>query len=75
MKIETKFDKGETAFIIENDEIVSFPVNGILYEHGTISYSFIKSKALTLMDKDSIIYRDEKKCFKSIDELTNYYRK
>lgn len=74
MTIETKFNKGETAFIIENNDIVSFPVDGIEYKNGTITYSFIKRKALTLMDKDIVVYRDEKNCYKSIDELSNFYK-
>lgn len=74
MTIETKFNKGEKAFIIENDEIICLPVQGIYYSNGSISYSFITSKAVTSMDKDSIAYKDEKKCFKSIDELSNFHK-
>lgn len=74
MTIETKFNQGENVFFIENNDIVSFPVDGIEYKNGTITYSFIKSKALTLMDRDNVVYKDEKNCYKSIDELSNFYK-
>lgn len=74
MTIETRFNKGQTAFIIENDGIISLPVHGIEFKNWIISYTFLKSKALTMADRDNIIYRDEKDCFKSIDELANFYK-
>ena len=74
MTIETLFNKGDKVILIENDKITSFPVKDISYKSGTITYSFVKSKACTSMDEDTIIYRDEKNCFKSIDELANFYK-
>ena len=74
MIIETKFNKGQNAFIIENDGIISLPVHRIEFKDETISYTFLKSKALTMIDRDSFIYRDEKDCFKSIDELSFFYK-
>lgn len=73
MKIETKFNVGENAVIINDNRIAIFPVHGITYTNRTIHYEFIVSKALSMMDKDKIIYRDEEDCFKSIDELVKYY--
>ena len=73
MTIETKFDKGEKAYIINYDKVICLPVNGIEYNNGTINYSFISSKAVTGMDKDTVIYRSEESCFKSITDLANYY--
>jgi hypothetical protein len=82
MTIETRFNKGETVFFIENNAIVSFPVRGIEYrggheviqKNGTITYSFLTSKAPTSLDKDRIVYKNENECFKSIDELANFYK-
>lgn len=73
MKIETKFDVGENAVIINNNRIITIPVHSISYTNKTIHYEFITSKALSMMDRDEIIYRDEEDCFKSINELTKYY--
>ena len=74
MTITTKFDKGEKAFIIDEDKIVCLPVVSISYNSGTVSYSFKAREALTLLNSDKVIHRDEPHCFKSIDELANYYR-
>ena len=74
MTITTKFDKGEKAFIIDEDKIVCLPVVSISYNSGTVSYSFKAREALTLLDSDKVIHRDEPHCFNSIDELANYYR-
>jgi hypothetical protein len=73
MRIETKFDVGENAVIIDNNIIITIPVYNISYINKTIRYEFMTSKALSMMDKDIIIHRDEKECFKSINELTQYY--
>jgi hypothetical protein len=73
MKIETKFDKGENAVIINDNKIITLQVYNISYVHNTINYSFMLSKAPTLMDNDKIIYKDEAECFKSIKELAEYY--
>jgi topoisomerase-4 subunit A len=69
MTIETKFDKGEMAFFIDDESIVSFPVSGIYYDNGIISYSFTTLRALTNLDKDKVVRRNESKCFKSVNEL------
>ncbi len=73
MIIETEFNKGQKVFFIENDDIISLPVNSIEYKNDTVTYSFVKSKALTSMDKDTIIYRDEDKCFASLELMFEHY--
>ena len=74
MTIETKFDKGQKVFLIDNDEIISLPVNGVEYKNGTITYSFIKHKSQTLMDKDTVVYRDEERCFGSIENMVERFK-
>ena len=74
MTIETRFNKGEYAFIIENNKIIFLPVEEIEYSNKTIIYSFITSRAITSLDKDKIVHRDEADCYKSIDELANQYK-
>ncbi|MEA5461551.1 hypothetical protein VB796_20965 [Arcicella sp. LKC2W] len=74
MTIETRFNLKEIAFFIHNNDIVSFPVYGIEYKHGRITYSFMERKSQTLMDNDSIIHIEEKRCYKSIDELAEFYK-
>jgi hypothetical protein len=74
MKIETKFNIGENAFIIDNDKIISLPINGIEYISKTITYSFRIRTASSLIDKDKIIFREEANCYKSIDELSTFYK-
>jgi len=73
MKIETKFEIGENAVLIDCDKIITLPVKGVEYINRTIRYYFCSSKAATNLDKDTIIYRDEDECFKSIKELGEYY--
>ena len=74
MIIETKFDKGDVVFVIEDDDIISLPVMKVSYEDGVVLYSFLKRKSTTLMDRDIIIHRAQKNCFKSIDELATFYK-
>lgn len=74
MTITTKFDKGEKAFIIDENRIVCLPVVSISYNSGTVSYSFRAREALTSLDSDKVIHRDEPHCFKSIDELADFYK-
>jgi hypothetical protein len=74
MTIDTKFNIKDVAFFIEGNEIVSFPVYGIEYKRGSVVYSFMKRKSQTLMDNDSILYIEEKSCFRSIDELADFYK-
>lgn len=75
MNIETKFNIGEKVILIDNDKIVSLPVIDIEYTHKTIHYTFCSKKGLTMMDRDTIIYRDEEECFKNIMELVEFYQK
>lgn len=74
MKIQSRFDVGQSVVFIENNEIVSYPVHEIEYVCRTIRYSFLVSKAINMMDKDKRVVRDEKDCFKSVHELANHYK-
>ena len=73
MIINTKFDKGEKAVIIDNDGIKTLEIIEILYDNYGVKYNLRKSKALTMMDKDIITMRREDDCFKSIQELADFY--
>ena len=73
MTIETKLNNGDNAVFIVNNKIVRFPVRGIEYKNGTITYAFLISKAATSLDRDNYEYKDESNCFKSVKELTEYY--
>jgi len=74
MIINTKFDKGEKAVIIDNDAIKTLEIIEILYDNYGVKYNLLKSKALTMMDKDIITTRREDDCFKSIQELADFYK-
>ncbi len=74
MVINTKFDKGEKAVIIDNDGIKTLEIIEILYDRYGIKYNLLKSKALTMMDKNQTITRREDDCFKSIQELADFYK-
>lgn len=74
MIIQTKFEQGENAFIIYGDKIIKCAIDRISYRYKTIYYSFTVSKGATMMDKDKETEREESECFKSIDELANFYK-
>ena len=74
MIINTKFDKGEKAVIIDNDGVKTLEIIEILYDNYGVKYNLLKSKALTMMDKDIITTRREDDCFKSIQELADFYK-
>lgn len=73
MIIETRFDVDEKTVIIDNDKIITLPVAYIEYTNKSVRYFFCTSKALTSMDKDRYVCKDENECFKSIKELGEYY--
>lgn len=73
MIIETRFEIGEKVVLIDCNIIISLPVKSIEYVNRIIRYSFCTSKAVTNIDSDKIIHRDESECFKSIKELAEYY--
>ena len=75
MIIKTKFEIGEKVVLIDNNIIITLPVKEIEYVHRTIFYLFCKSKAATMLDNDIIIQRCESECFKSVDELAEYYER
>ena len=74
MVINTKFDKGEKAVIIDNDGIKTLEIIEVLYDKYGVKYNLLKSKALTMMDKDIITMRREEECFKSIQELADFHK-
>lgn len=74
MIINTKFDKGEKAVIIDNDGIKTLEIIEILHDNYGVKYNLLKSKALSMMDKDIITSRREDDCFKSIQELADFYK-
>jgi hypothetical protein len=75
MKILTRFNIGNVPYIIDNDKIIHhYPIVGItvvvrLNGHIDISYTLLKNKATQLMDRDTIIYRDEDSCYASSEEI------
>lgn len=75
MKIETKFDVGETVVTISNDKIVTLPV--ISFEHNSVykstKYTLLKYEASNFGDKDEVVIKSEDECFKSLKELTDFY--
>lgn len=73
MKIETRFEIDEEVILIDSNKIVILSVKDIQYTNKTVKYSFLVSSAVSLLDKDKIIYRDEDECFKSAAELIEYY--
>ena len=74
MVINTKFNKGEKAVIIDNDVIKTLEIIEILYDNYGVKYNLLKSKALSMMDKDIVTTRREDDCFKSIQELADFYK-
>lgn len=76
MKIETKFDIGEKVVTIDNNAIVTLPVQEIEYQSvfKSIKYTLLKYKAVNFGDKDGTVIKSENECFKSITELTKYYK-
>tara|TARA_Y100000588_G_C14170700_1_gene889022 strand:+ start:459 stop:704 length:246 start_codon:yes stop_codon:yes gene_type:complete len=74
MKIETKFNKGDKVWTIENDEIVQFPVQDVQYKYGSVSYELETYKSQTIgLDKDRSIMRNEEECFGSIQDLADHF--
>lgn len=76
MKIETKFNVGEEVFTIENNGIQKFPVKDIQV-HVTaftkIRYALLKSRSVNFGDNDSVTTKDEEECFKSLNDMIEYY--
>ncbi|WP_286747847.1 hypothetical protein [Roseivirga sp. UBA1976] len=74
MKIETKFNKGDKVWTIENNQIVQFPIQDVQYKYGAVSYELQTHKSQTIgLDKDRSIIRNEKECFGSIQDLADYF--
>ena len=74
MTITTKFNVGEMVFFIENNEITSCRVSEITYESKRVYYRFITSRAPTTLDRDTVVEKEEKDCFVSIDEMAKHYK-
>ena len=47
MKIETKFNKGDKVWTIENNQIVQFPIQDVQYKYGAVSYELQTHKSQT----------------------------
>ena len=75
MIIETKFNIGECVVTIDNDSIVTLPIQKIEYnsEYGSIKYTLLKYKAAIFGDKDGIAVKTENECFESIGKLAEHY--
>ena len=75
MVITTKFDVNQYVFVIESNEIKNMQIASIICENKQVSYTLLKQKAFSMMDKDVFIVKDEKNCFSSIKQLADFYKK
>ncbi|MHB8871669.1 MAG: hypothetical protein ACYC5G_04410 [Candidatus Doudnabacteria bacterium] len=75
MIIETKFNIGECVVTIDNNSIVTLPIQEIDYssKFNSIKYTLLKYKATSFGDKDGIAVKTENECFESIVKLAEYY--
>ena len=69
MTIETKYNKNDKVMIIENNKIISVTVYVIMYNNGRVQYDLLIKKALTLMDKDYSVIRDEEDVYANVEEI------
>lgn len=74
MTITTKFDGGQEVFVIDNNEVKKMPIVSIETRNKDVSYTLLKQKAFSMMDKDVTIVRDEENCFSTIDQLADFYK-
>lgn len=74
MKIETKFNIGDNVYTILDNNIVCHPVTSIQYMSGEVAYTLLIRESETLMDKNKYATFSESSCFKSIDDLADYYK-
>lgn len=73
MKVETRFDKGDFVFVIDEDEIVKVPVHAVDVRNGAISYELLKKEGKLLGDKNSYITKSEENCFGTVMDLAFRY--
>jgi hypothetical protein len=78
MTIQTKYNMGDSLFFIRNNEILKRKIRLINVSIGefntSIEYEFLVEEKITMLDKDTICVRDEVSCFKTIEELTEYFK-
>lgn len=73
MVINTKFNFDDNVFIIHNDQIIKRSVVGVSTQNQNIYYNIRISKALSMLDKDIIVLKDESSCFSTIEEMCKFY--
>ena len=75
MLIETKFDIDESVVTIDRDEIIVLTVQSLEYSsvYNSVKYTLLKYKSINFGDKDTTVVKSENECFKSLDELVEYY--
>lgn len=73
MELESRFNEGDNVVIIYESKLVRVSVKRIAYRYGSFYYTFLLGKALTMMDKDKEIEKKESECFKTIQQLADYY--
>ena len=76
MTIETKFNIGDFTIIICGNKIMKKQISDIIPKHkygNNISYEVLLEKG-TIDRQSSTIIRDECNCFRSLEELVEYYK-
>jgi len=78
MKIDTKFNVGDKVVTINYNVITTLEISAIecnkTKNYLIIRYILLVSKSIDLSSKDLTVVKDERECFKSVQEIADFYK-